>query len=284
VLRPVGDVLDAARYGSITLRTLISLGDIARPVAAALGVPLPGRTLAGARAVSRVLERVLLGQFQRRASDAGSRAVHLLVARMMGALPDGSATRFHLVGHSLGCHVVTSAAIGRAPGSLLPRKIHSLTLLQAAVPLEYYERGGPYRPLSAVLRPVAGPVVATTSRTDFALANMEEFHGPLLGRAGFKGLAAPHEHRELRADVGAALGFEKGTFYTVEADAVINSRTKLLLFDLDGAHGDLLDEELLARVWEAADTDVAPADLEMTPARDLPPGYWDVDRTVRRDA
>jgi hypothetical protein len=120
----------AGKKVTCMLRTVQVVCETVRSIAAALGISLPGRLFAGARLLSDALERVVFGQFQRRASEAGSRGVHLLLAKMMDAMPEGCETRFHLVGHSLGCHVVTAAAIGRAPGSLLLRKLQSLVLLQ----------------------------------------------------------------------------------------------------------------------------------------------------------
>lgn len=248
------------------------------------GISPPGRVMFAAGAVSNVLERTFFGKFQQRASVVGSRGVHLLLGTMMRAVPEGAKTRFHLVGHSLGCHVATSAAIGCSPGSLLPRKVHSLILLQAAVPCVSYTEGRPYRPLSGVLRPIAGPVIATTSKSDMALYNMEMFNSSVLGRGGWTGLGASVVDVELQNDVNAKLGFEKEKFYTVRADNVINERSGLLYVDLDGAHGDLLDCELQARVWEAIDTPVSEQDLVMPCADDLPLGYWNKDRVIRRSA
>lgn len=266
----------------LTLRSFTSNRDKIYALAALFGIPLPGKSLFASRMLLQRLERLLFGQFQRRAAEVGSRGVHVLLSEMMKAVPEGESTRFHLVGHSLGCHVVTAAAIGRGPvGSLLPRKVNSMTLLQAAVPCVNYEDGGPYRPLSSTLNPVAGPVIATTSQSDMALYNMEIIYPDVLGREGFRGVPRKEE-RTLLNKCDQELGFEKGKFYTVEADAVINATSGLLYVDLDGAHGDLLDVELQARVWEAIDTDVTDEDLRIPKKDELPPNYWEKDRTVRR--
>lgn len=266
----------------LTLRTVTSNRDKIYAIAALFGIPLPGRGLFASRMLLQRLERLLFGQFQRRAAEVGSRGVHVLLSELMKAVPEGESTRFHLVGHSLGCHVVTAAAIGRGPvGSLLPRKVHSMTLLQAAVPCVNYEEGGPYRPLSSTLNPVAGPVLATTSQSDMALYNMEIIYPDVLGREGFRGVPRM-EVRTLLNKRDQELGFEKGKIYTVEADAVINKTSGLLYVDLDGAHGDLLDVELQTRVWEAIDVDVTKEDLRIPTKEELPANYWEKDRTVRR--
>lgn len=271
----------AADKESFVIKTIWAL---IGPLLSALGVGRPGRSMIAKGAISTALERIFFGKFQKRASDVGSRGVHLLMSKMMRVVPEGANTKFHLVGHSLGCHVVTSAAIGRSPETLLPRKLHSLTLLQAAVPFVTYSEGRPYRPLSGLLRPVAGPVIATTSESDMALYNMEMFNSTVVGRGGWEGLSAPTKEVVLQNDVEAKLGFKKGTFYTVRADSVINETSGLLYVDLDGAHGDLLDYELQSRVWEAIDTPVEAEDLNMPSKSDLPEGYWSTDRVVRRRA
>jgi hypothetical protein len=92
------------------------------------------------------------------------------------------------------------------------------------------------------------------------------------------------EAMRLENDISWKLGFRNGVFHTVIADAVIDATSGLLFIDLDGAHGDLLDVELQARVWEAIDTEVDPEDLRMPTKDELPPGYWEVDRSVRRRA
>lgn len=249
-----------------------------------------------------VLNNSFFERFKQHAAKAGSHGVHVLLEKMMTAA-DGSSTRFHLVGHSLGCHVVTSAAIGpeiELPKKL-PKKLHSVTFLQGAVFCVKYEKKGPYYHLSNVPKPVAGPVIATTSKKDGALRAMElaewlllrlrlsftDADTDTLGRHGFRKLAlgadgkSQLETRTLQNDKTAKLDFKAGTFYTLNADAVIkdassnshdvrediSSKPQIssegadevspdmqTLGSAGGAHGDLFDEELQARVWEAIDT------------------------------
>lgn len=282
LLRPLSVVRGIFDQGFLTLR---SIRDLARPVLSLFGIFPSARLISGGKVVSRVLERIVFGQFQRRASNVGSRGMHVLLSQMMHA-SEGNGTRFHLVGHSLGAHAVTSAAIGRAPsGSLLPHKIHSVIMLQAAVPVTYYHMGGPYRPVSSQLLPVAGPVIATTSQTDMALYNMEVFEGEVVGRQGFSGLGADSDEVVLQDSVSSALGFQKKTFYTVKADAVVNERSGIAFVDLDGSHSDMLDAPLQARIWEAMNVgNITSADLTVKSEADLPPGYWGEDFAVRRNS
>lgn len=280
LFRSLSTVRGILNNGFLTLR---SARDLVRPALSLLGILPSSRLIAGGKVVSRILERILFGQFQRRASNVGSRGVHLLLSQMMIAA-EGKGTRFHLVGHSLGAHVVTSAAIGCPPGSLLPHKLHSLTMLQPAVPVPHYEKGGPYRPLSSQLLPVAGPVIATTSQSDMALYNMEIFDGEVVGRQGFHGLGSESDTVVLQNNVVTPLGFKKGVFYTVKGDAVINATSSVAFVDLDGSHGDLLDPPLQMRIWEAMNvTGVNDAELAIIPKSALPVDYWADDFTIRRN-
>lgn len=235
----------------------------------------------GAKALTGVLERIFFAQFERRAAMTGSRGVNQMIRTLMRS--SGRKTRFHLVGHSLGCHVQTSAAIGSPPAPLLPRKLHSITLLQGAVPVVSYATEGSYRPLASTLLPVAGPVIATTSEYDMALENYSTFHGDPLGRDGFQGLDdSQHERCVLPSDASVNAGFQKGKFYTVLSGGVINETSDFLGLDLDGAHGDLLDPELMSRVWEAIDVQVDEGEYDMPRVESLPRDYWGTDVRVRR--
>lgn len=94
---------------------------------------------------------------------------------------------------------------------------------------------------------------------------MEMFNSTVVGRGGWEGFSALTKEVELKTDVETKLGFEKGTFFTVRADCVINETSMLVYVYLDGAHGDLLEYELQSRVREAIDTPVEAEDLKCRP-------------------
>lgn len=276
----INPILRMVNDGAITLKPL---KELLQSVLLLVGISIPGRVLIGLRVVTRVIERIFFGQFERRAAVVGSQGVHFLLEKLMNASEEHN-TRFHLVGHSLGGHVCSAAALGGPGSHSLPRKIHSLALLQGALPGKSYARGGSYRPLASLLVPIAGSVVASTSQKDFALENYEMFHAKSLGRHGFLNLE-PDKQTTLSIKKGkfGGLGLTKGKFHRLIADEVINETTNHLLIDVDGAHGDLFDEELMAAVIEGMDLRLDNSDYVTTPQESLPPGYWGVDPTVRRE-
>lgn len=230
-------------------------------------------------ALSRLLETVVFGQFQNRAATVGAEGVRKLLVDMMKAA-EGKETRFHLIGHSLGSHVVSSAAIGTKECSKLPRKIQSMVMLQAAVPVKHYENNGKYNSLLSKKKEVEGVLVATTSGTDMALKNMEIFEGNVLGRRGFSNSAAGRHKlsefieveifgqsfsQKLLPPFSPGKGWRlldpapflrKGHFFSISADSVINDVKKVLYrlrLDVTGSHNDLYDMKLQQMVWKTID-------------------------------
>jgi pimeloyl-ACP methyl ester carboxylesterase len=113
-------------------------------------------------------------RMKRRARDVGAGGVAALLASLQDAAPDA---RFHLMGHSFGCIVVSSAVAGPGPGGRRP--IASLALVQGAMSLWSFCSAIPSSPGRAgffhrVLADglVAGPVVVTTSVHDRALGSI----------------------------------------------------------------------------------------------------------------
>jgi hypothetical protein len=216
---------------------------------------------------SRVLEHILFQTFENRARAVGENGVSQVVWELMKA-SESSGTKFHLFGHSLGSHVVTSAAMAGCPeygdpSLVYPRKIHSLTLLQGAVPSAFYAETGEYRALGYGRPIVAGPVVATTSRFDLALQTYELFRGKPLGRAGFP--AMPNRMRQVTVNAGStsSLGFEKGLFFTIDANAVIEEQSVSHHIDVAGAHSDIQGPEIMSCIWEAANVKVDGSDYRI---------------------
>jgi hypothetical protein len=131
-------------------------------------MPSP-QVVASAKAVTDALEFIFFDQFQRRASVCGQRGVNNLITRLMEA-SEKHGTRFHAISHSMGGHVVCSAVIG-VPDSPLPRMVHSLSLLQAAIPSNSCAPNEPYHVLHDGAKRVSGPIIASTSQFDMALDN-----------------------------------------------------------------------------------------------------------------
>ena len=125
-------------------------------------------SLGGLLAPLRVLT---FWHMKRRARNVGAGCVATLLTRLQDAAPGA---RFHLMGHSFGCIVVSSAVASPGPGGRRP--VASLALVQGAMSLWSFcstipsspgRSGFFHRVLADGL--VAGPVVVTTSVHDRAV-------------------------------------------------------------------------------------------------------------------
>jgi DNA/RNA endonuclease G (NUC1) len=198
----------------------------------------------------------------------GEKAAHPLLARLQAAT-EGRDVRFHLIGHSFGCIVVSAAAAGPPGGVGLSRPIDSLVLLQGALSLWSYcssiafakGRPGYFAPLLAGNR-VRGPVVTTQSRYDtavgtwyprgaavarqvsFALGEFPKYGG--VGAFGIQGPGPSIADDSMLATDGV-YQFEAGRVYNLEASAYI--RKSLGWFS--GAHSDICHPEVAHAIWSA---------------------------------
>lgn len=109
-----------------------------------------------------------------RAHATGEGTVHQFLSRLQAAAPSA---RFHLMGHSFGTIVISSALVGPAGGRPLPRPASSALFAQGAMSLWAYAardpygtgQAGDYRAVYAAGQPlVSGPLVTTQSVHDLA--------------------------------------------------------------------------------------------------------------------
>ncbi|WP_243074902.1 hypothetical protein [Microbacterium sp. SS28] len=180
--------------------------------------------------------------------------------------------RVHLMGHSFGTIVVSSAVRG-ANGSPKPpaRPVSSLFLVQGAVSLwafaeEVPEKfGGGRGYLADVVRPefVSGPIVVTRSKWDYAVGKFYPLAVRLagqyllgddeapkyggIGSFGAHGVAGSVELPALAAGARQDPGLEAGTLYNIDASKVIAK-----LDGASGAHSDIGHAELSWLAWNAA--------------------------------
>jgi len=238
----------------------------ASATAAAATADSGGLLFAPLRLLLRPFSDVVFAAFQRRAAHLGRTAVHDLLADLMAAAghraTDGSA-RFHAVGHSLGAHMVSGAALGRRGGrSALPARLHSAALIQAAVPAAAFRPGGAYRRLveGGPDRPVAGPVVLTHSATDRALSSYALLYGPPLGAVGADADLGPTvaSRRALMVDAKQAYTLAPEELVSVDAGAFVDEGAGGV-WDVVGSHMDITDDPVSHLVWEAVLT-VVPVD------------------------
>jgi len=216
---------------------------------------------AGTAAAALLLRRtaiiILFGRYQRRAKVIGRTGVRQLLATLMAAAgrhAAGGRLKFHAAGHSLGAHVVSSAVVGpRGARPPLPAKVHSLVLVQGAVPAGAYGAGGPYGALSVAGGPVAGVTVATHSPSDGALWFYgRAYGGEPLGRVGATHSRPSPPLRVTMVAATEAYGLTPGAFVNVDAGAYIDKVAGGLGGKLVGSHSDVTDAETTHLVWAAA--------------------------------
>lgn len=204
-----------------------------------------------------------------RARKFGEKAGFDLLNQLQQAAPEQ--VRFHLVGHSFGCIVMSSTLAGpKAQGELL-RPVNSLTLIQGAVSMWAYcadipkDRGyaGYFYPIIRDGK-VAGPIITTISEHDTAVGllyplasglamNTINFAGlpkyGAIGAFGIRGDGIPVNALEM-LPCGQDYGFEAGQIYNLESSRYIYKKPKEA--GIAGAHGEFDEPEVAHAVWSAA--------------------------------
>jgi hypothetical protein len=201
-----------------------------------------------------------------RACKFGESGAHTFFKQLQAAR---SGVRFHLMGHSLGCIVMSAAVAGPVGAPGLDRPVDSLALVQGALSLwSYcpdipYWRGRPgYFHRIVAERRVAGPIITTQSdfdqavgkwyrlsagaarQIDFAPGELPQYGG--VGTFGLRGLTTGVEDLQvLPAD--AVYGFKPSTIYNLECSRIIREGN-----GASGAHSDIAHPEVTHAVWEAA--------------------------------
>lgn len=211
-----------------------------------------------------------------RARTVGETGVHALLAELQKSAPDA---RFHLMGHSFGCIVVSAAVAGPLDNgtvtSRLPRPVHSLFLAQGALSLWSFAMSIPYPPeMPGYFRPIGGPpalvqgpIVTTRSTFDHAVGTffplgaklgderllddeLPEFGG--VGAFGIRGTSATTTHDMPVLSASANYGFDAGHIYNIDASTVICHGNWP-----SGAHSDIAHPQIAHVFWQAALSGIA---------------------------
>ena len=175
--------------------------------------------------------------------------------------------RFHLMGHSFGCIVVSAILAG--DGTASNRTVDSVLLIQGALSLWSYcseipkapGRAGYFHSIVANQR-VNGPIVTTQSQRDTAVGRLYPTAAGVarqvafapgdfpkygaLGTFGARGPGIEIEDRRM-LPVTDSYGFRKGTIYNLESSHIINQGG-----GLSGAHNDIARPEVAHAFWQAA--------------------------------
>jgi len=234
--------------------------------AGSFGIPGLGALLVPLRQLS-------FWQMKARARSIGESGAATLLRRLQTVAGDRD-IRFHLMGHSFGCIVVSATVNGAAGNAPLPKPVHSMLLAQGALSLWAYcsdipkARGqaGYFHPLIAKGK-VAGPIVTTQSvydtavrvlypmgagvagQVDYAPGKLPKYGG--LGMFGIQGPGIDREDRDmLPAD--ADYGLRAGRVYNLDGKAYINQGG-----GASGAHSDIAKPEVAHAFWQAIATPVA---------------------------
>jgi hypothetical protein len=213
------------------------------------------------------LRQASFWKMKNRARIVGERGGHALLTSLMRATSERK-TRFHLMGHSFGC-IVVSASIAGEPGTPpLPRPVSSLFLVQGALSLWSFCPDIPFaRGTSGYFnrilekRLVSGPIVTTQSSLDRAVRILypraarardqvtlgddpPKFGG--VGVFGAQGLGALAENRVIEPAPDHDYEFLKERVYNVDASMVIKTGG-----GFGGAHSDIAHPEVAHVMWQA---------------------------------
>jgi hypothetical protein len=223
----------------------------------------------GLSAVLSPLRQLSFWKMKDRARSIGESAGFALLTSAQKAVPAGRDVRFHLMGHSFGCIVVSSALNGPKGTGQLKAPIHSLTLVQGATSLwGYCEANPPQTSAVGYFRglmtggKVSGSILTTRSKHDTAVGKFYPIAAgivrqvnfpaagsfPKYGGIGAFGLQgqglAPHD-----LPVGndtQDYQFQRGQIYNLECTGVIKDGT-----GASGAHSDIAKPEVAHAMWEA---------------------------------
>lgn len=212
------------------------------------------------------LKQLSFWAMKARGRSIGEGGGHAFLTRLL-KVPGAERVRFHLMGHSFGCIVVTAMVSGPA-GRGPVRPVSSVALVQGALSLWSYcndiplARGTPGYFTRFASRPdVAGPVLVTTTIHDLSLSfwypkaagvrdqiDFDPQRLPQYGALGIFGLRGPGP--EVTAlDVEPPTheyGLQPGKIYNVKADRVMRTGDRF-----SGAHSDIAHPEIAHLVWEA---------------------------------
>jgi hypothetical protein len=221
----------------------------------------------GSSVVLSPLRQLSFWKMKDRARTIGEAAGFSLLERLMTAVPDGRDVRFHLMGHSFGCIVVTSMVNGPEGKGMLPRKVSSMTLVQGATSLWGYCNDIPAVGGAGYFWPVidkktvSGPILTTASvhdtavgrlypiaagiarQTSFAPGEFPKYGG--IGRHGIQGPGVAITDLFIESATHS-YSFEKGRVYNLECSSVINEGE-----GASGAHSDIAKPAVAHAMWEA---------------------------------
>lgn len=221
----------------------------------------------GLSSVLSPLRQLSFWRMKDRARRIGDTAGFSLLEAMMQAVPDGRAVRFHLMGHSFGCIVVTAMVNGPRGAGVLPRTVSSMTLVQGATSLWGFCNRIPEVGTAGYFWPVidgkkvSGPILTTASEHDTAVGRLYPLAAgiarqtsfapgefPKYGGIGAHGIQGPGVTiTDLFIESATyTYGFQKDHVYNLQCSSVINEGG-----GASGAHSDIAKPQVAHAMWEA---------------------------------
>jgi hypothetical protein len=264
-----------AQEAYLELNAALALGDSGRPGDGAsdrhafdpdLSLPAHQNLAFGAAELgSRLLSplrQLTFWTMKKRAMTVGQQGLHSLLKRLQSASPS---LHIHLMGHSFGSIVVSSAIVGPDASSDLHREIDSCVLIQGAMSLwafassipNHQEICGYFNKIVSEGK-VKGALIATRSKHDYAVgniypwaagvANQISFGLPLYGAIGTFGICGTTntENLEMKG-VHETYALEPGKVYNVDGSDFISK-----IDGVSGAHSDIGGPEVAHLIWQAA--------------------------------
>jgi hypothetical protein len=214
------------------------------------------------------LAQLSFWQMKARACTFGETGGAALLAKLQSLTAERK-VRFHLMGHSFGCVVMSALAAGK-PGSQRVRPLDSVLLVQGAFSLWSFCKSIPSAPKEAgyfqrmlAEGAVAGPIVTTQSEHDSAVGRLYPMAAGVAGQVamapgdelpkygavgtwGMQGAGVDAQMIELKS-TDQALPFAAGKVYNLECSGIIKNGGGMA-----GAHNDISHPELGHAFWTAA--------------------------------
>jgi len=216
------------------------------------------------------LRQLSFWKMKDRARHVGETGGNALLRRLQQTAPQA---RFHLMGHSFGCIVVSATVAGESNAATRVRPVDSLFLVQGALSLWAYAEDIPYAPGTAgyfhrIMKDglVRGPIVTTRSAMDKAVGRFYPLGArlrnqltlgdgdfPRFGGIGSFGIQGARGVEDFA--MGAATfnyHFGAGQIYNLEASGIIKNGG-----GASGAHSDIAHPEVAHAFWAAVVADHA---------------------------
>jgi hypothetical protein len=223
----------------------------------------------GTGGILSLLQQLSFWKMKDRARRIGETGGFELLTDLQRAAPAERNLRFHLMGHSFGCIVMSATLAGPGGRGTLVRPVDSVALVQGALSLWSYcseipmaqGRAGYFAAVVAG-RKVAGPVITTQSEFDTAVGRLYPWAAgvarqvvfalgelPKYGAVGAFGIRGPGPDvvdLEMQP-AGHAYEFAPGKVYNLQSSRYVREGG-----GLSGAHSDIAHPEVAHAVWQAA--------------------------------